>query len=236
LAISQTILKLLSVEYHKYRLEGDHTQMQRTEDVALAEIARVDLSGLPSHSVEAAGWNLVVGRWYFTLYEQRKEEKTLEQARKSFAEASKVALVDGADARLVDLIKADALLGLGDLARLSSKWEEADEHYKIAVDLTDKHFDRDSQRVRRVIEREAIVQYHMKRWLHAEGLLRRLLDYYNEHSPIGESLPQAQAECMNNYVKMMESRGRGSETESLKAKLSSVQTILPYPTFDPYAF
>jgi tetratricopeptide (TPR) repeat protein len=230
-------LQLLSVEYHRCRIKSAHTAMHAIDQELASEIAKVDLSALPNGSMLTYRWHLSVGRWYQTIYDLRREESQRQSAVESYNAALKAEAVTDEEKRTASLIRADALLGLGDLARIAEKWEEADEYYKKAVDITDQFFDRDSQRVRRVIEREAVVQFHLRRWLHAEGLMRRLIDYYNDHQPLnGSSCPQAQYDCLQAYVKLLESRGRGSEVAALKAKLGAVESITPSSSFDPYAF
>ena len=233
--ISQVKLQLLSLEYHKLRIKGSNTAMQGIEKEISDLVSRLILTSLDSSSSLVCLWHLSVGRWKQTIYDVRREEKVKQEAVEAYNEAMKVS---GAEERQAELIRADALLGLGDLARLDKQWIEADEYYKKSVELTDKYFDRDSQRVRRVIEREAVVQYHLQRWIHAEGLLRRLMDYYTEHTKPMEAgiWTQAQYECCASYVKMMETRGRGSEVSTLKLQVAAINTIIPTPTFDPYAF
>lgn len=227
-------LQILSIEYHKMRMEEANTSMAALEKEIQTLINSVEKEPHPSGNVDAFLWQLSLGRWYQTLYDLRREETTHDQAKKAYEAALEVS----GPQRLEDLIRADALLGLGDLARLSSKWEEAHDFYNKAVDLTDKYFDRDSTRVRHVIEREAIIQYELKRWIHAEGLLRRLIDYYNSYRPISEEghCPQLQFECMQSYVKMMESRGRTGEAAVVRAQLDKIKIVIPALTYDPHAF
>lgn len=227
-------LQILSLDYLNYRMEEAKTSMETVEKEIESLITSVEKEPHPSGNVDAFLWQLSIGRWYQTLFDLRKEDDTLNLAKSAYEEALKVS----GPKRLEDLIRADALLGLGDLARLGSKWEEADEYYKKAVDLTDNHFDRDSTRVRHVIEREAIIQFQLKRWIHAEGLLRRLIDYYNTHKPFGEDglCPKLQHECMESYVKMMESRGRTGEAAIVREQLNKVKKVIPATTFDPTAF
>lgn len=234
-AIAQVKMQLLSLEYHKLRIKGSHTAMQGVEKEVLALATWDDFATLESTSVLACSWHLSLARWKTTLYDVRREEKTKTEAMEEYTQALKAA---PAEDRLAELVRADALLGLGDLARMDKQWLEADEYYKQAVEITDKYFDRDSQRVRRVIEREAVVQYHLQRWIHAEGLLRRLMDYYSEHAkPLTSGIcTQAQYDCCMAYAKMMETRGRGSEVATLKTQLEALSTVTPTPTFDAYAF
>lgn len=226
-------LYVRSVEYHKLRLACNNSAMESLQNEIDVLVDEVGKGVHGAESIASASWHLAVGRWNQTLFEIRHEEARSQTAVDAYEKASKVGAL--APLRDSDLVRADALLGLGDLARIAGKWEAADDYYKKAVELTDKHLDRDSPRVRRVIEREAQVQYHIKRWLHAEGLLRRLLDYYQEFHPLQDPAPQAQVECMRCYVSMMEARGRGSEVANLKTQLESIKTITPYPTFDPFA-
>lgn len=202
----------------------------------VAELTKhAELATLDATSALVCMWRLAVARWKTTLYDVRKEEKMKTEAVEAYTEALQAS---PATERLAALVRADAYLGLGDLAQMDKQWIEADEYYKKAVEITDNYFDRDSQRVRRVIEREAVVQYHLQRWIHAEGLLRRLMDYYSEHAkPLSSGIcPQSQYDCCSAYVKMMETRGRGSEVATLKSQLEALSSITPSPTFDPLAF
>lgn len=232
--ISIAKLQILSLDHHKKRLEKSEEAMRAVEEEIKEVIESVPKEAHVSDNVDVYMWSLCVGRWYQTLFELRGEQSSADLAKEAYEEALKVS----GPKRVENLVKADALLGLGDMARLASNWEEADEYYKKSIDLTDQHFDRDSQRVRHVIEREAIIQFHLKRWIHAEGLLRRLIDYYHENKSISESgsIRQVQHECMQSYVKMMESRGRTGEAAQVKSLLDKVTTVVPSTTFDPYAF
>lgn len=227
-------LQILSLEYHQMRMEQANTAMETLEKEIGALVTSVEKEPHPTGNVDAFLWQLSLGRWYQTLYDLRREDSMHDLAKQAYEEALKVS----GPKRLEDLIRADALLGLGDLARLSSKWEEAHDYYNKSVDLTDQYFDRDSTRVRHVIEREAVIQFQLKRWIHAEGLLRRLIDYYNSYRPITEdgTCSQLQFECMESYVKMMDSRGRTGEAAVVRTQLDKVKTIIPSTTYDPNAF
>lgn len=258
--VSTCKIQLISVCYHDERLKNMNTAMEALEHEISGLIASTELDDLPQDSLIVSRWHLTVGRWYQSLYDMRRDEETHKKALQAYtfvssasaglkskptsqnegqsnSEGGSVDMKDKNDDREFQLVRADALLGLGDLARIQEKWEEADEHYKVAIDITDRFFDRDSTRVRHIMEREAVVQFNLKRWLHSEGLLRRLLDYYTEHKPLnGDTCQRGQYECLSTYIQLLEARGRGSEVATLKTQIQAITTILPPPAFDPYAF
>lgn len=234
ITISTVKMELLSVEYQRARIKKEEARVQALEKEFFELAKSVDFATLDEGSNVVCGWWLAVARWKQTIYDTKRDEKVKQEAIEAYNSALKASAKDDREA---ELIRADAQLGLGDLARLDKKWTDADEYYKKAVEATDKYFDRDSPRVRRVIEREALVQYHLNRWLHAEGLLRRLMDYYNEHTNALSTgiCPRAQYDCCEAFVAMLENRGRTTEAQTIKTRLSAVTTILPTPIFDPLA-
>lgn len=130
----------------------------------------------------------------------------------------------------LELIRADTLLNLADIYYAHQDYKMAEEYIRKSVEITDKHFDRDHRRVRRVVETAALIESKLVKWLQAEGLLRRLLDYYQTLN--NDEFTDLQVQCMEAYCTMMEARGRGNEVERIRERISSIQTLLKRPPLD----
>lgn len=170
----------------------------------------------------------------YLLYTIQKLENYRNESTESDVFLKIVETIDSMDPKSLDakmeLLLAECLVNLGYDHYLQEKYVSSEEFYRRAVDLTDRYFDRDDARVRRVIERVALTQCSLIKWLQAEGLLRRLLEYY-ETLPV-ENLNTINVECMKAYCQMMNTRGRGNEARNAEALIEKVTNPKPIPPFD----
>lgn len=187
-------------------------------------------------------WDLTIARCWYYYYSQVADkvahDEILQSKKKLLAALETLQQPVLSHFIEPDLVKSDIFLALGEIESYFKNWHESETFLNKSIDLADRHFDRDSQRVRKIIEKMALVQFHLNRWIHAEGLLRRLINYYLENNIPNQQgfIEKSQFDCMKSYCDMMDIRGRGNESENIKRLLDSVTFIKSCAPFDSDAF
>lgn len=191
------------------------------------ELAKVAGASLGPQSIEKLFLNLVLASLEHRDKNIQKAQSLYEEVIDNSGDVSN--FLDS-----VQLIVADAHLGLADILYEQTDYKGAENHIRKSVELTDKYFDRDHSRVRRVVESAALIESKLLKWLQAEGILRRLLDYYQNLGPNDFTKPQVQ--CLEAYCIMMEARGRGNEVLSIRKRISEITNPTERLPFDENCF
>jgi hypothetical protein len=129
-----------------------------------------------------------------------------------------------------EAIHADVMFGMGEVKLARGEYAQAEEHFTPAIALTDKHFSKHSQRVRHILEKISIAEIRQRKFFFAEGLFRRLMEWYST-SP-AELATDVQQECLRAFSSMLTVQRRDSEAAQINERLSAIKDPLPSPPFD----